>query len=63
MSVPCRLSSRRNWNSGMITDWNGMNIPTSISVNSRCAPRNGVLDSTNPLSAPTRQERIMAGPR
>ena len=45
----------------MITDWNGMNIPTSISVNSRCAPRNGVLDSTNPLSAPIRQEMITAG--
>ena len=45
----------------MITAWNGMNMPTIIKMNSRLAPRKGVLASTNPFKAPRKQEMIVAG--
>jgi hypothetical protein len=48
-------------NSGMITAWNGMNMPTIIKMKGRLAPRNGVLDSTKPLRAPRKQEMTVAG--
>ena len=34
IKVPCSASALRNTNSGMITAWNGINMPTIIKMNS-----------------------------